>query len=70
MADARVQELDDDITLEVTETVVSKRTFSRNALLREKAYFEELVLKGQEGVARADGRLAQIEDEITKSKLK
>lgn len=56
----RVQRLSDETAVEVTETVVKTTMHRESDLLRQKAYFESMIAKGQEGLDRVNALLNQI----------
>lgn len=56
----RVQTINSDTVLEVTETVVKKRRHSEANLLRQRAYFQSMVDKGTAGLERVNALLQQI----------
>ena len=57
MEQKRVQIIDNKGLVEVTETKVEKKTFRENDLLRQKTYFEDMIAKGQEGLAKVQSLL-------------
>lgn len=62
----RVQTVNDTSVLEVTEIVVRKTRYVDTDLLRQKAYFEEMIAKGQAGLASVEERLSHINNAKTK----
>ncbi len=69
MSDARLQQILGDSVLEVTETLPIKKRYSEKRLLEQKAYFESLIAKGQEGLARVTELLTHIQNEKTQSHM-
>lgn len=65
--ETRVQRINGDTLVELSETVVTKIRHSEKALLRRKAYFEALIAKGEQGLLDVSVRLAIIRDEREKS---
>jgi hypothetical protein len=64
--DVRLQRINNDTVLEITQNVLEKTRYSESDLLRQKAYFESMVTKGQEGLDRVNALLTQIENEKLK----
>lgn len=60
MESTRLQRIDNETRVEVTETKTVKRVFREDELLRQKAYFEGMIAKGQEGLERVEELLTQI----------
>ncbi|MER0170346.1 MAG: hypothetical protein DU489_07030 [Nitrosomonas sp.] len=56
----RVQVIDSEGVVEITETTVEKKVFREKDLLEQKAYFEQMIAKGQEGLARVNSLLTDI----------
>lgn len=59
----RIQKIDNETTIEITTTVTEKVRHTESDLIRRKAYFEELIVKGQSGLAEVTSLLNQIENE-------
>lgn len=64
--DVRLQRINNDNVLEITQNVLEKTRYSESDLLRQKTYFESMVAKGQEGLDRVNALLTQIENEKLK----
>lgn len=62
MESARVQKLGEETVLEITRTETVKERISEKDLLRQRTYFQEMVAKGQAGLARVDDQLTQIQN--------
>lgn len=62
METSRVQTVNNESMLEVTETVTVKRYHREQDLLRKRAYFEGMIAKGQAGVVAVDALLTQLQN--------
>lgn len=62
METARVQKLGDDVVLETTSTETVKKKITEKRLLEQKAYFEGMIAKGQEGLATVEAQLTTIDN--------
>lgn len=56
----RLQRVNGDTVLEITEPMAAKTRLSENALLRQKAYFETAIAKFQAGLDDVNAKLAMI----------
>lgn len=68
MNSKRLQSLNGDTVLDITEPTVLKVRLSEKDLLRRKAYLEESITKFQERLADTEGKLSQIYDEQSKAR--
>lgn len=59
----RLQKLNDDTILEVTEMVAKRTRHSEKELMIRKEYFESMILKCQAGLEEVNALLATIENE-------
>lgn len=58
----RLQEVNNDTVLEITENLPVKTRLSEKALLRQKTYFESGILKFQAGLDKVMADLAKIQN--------
>ena len=63
MDEIRVQTLNKETVIDVTTTVTEKVRHTESDLLRRKAYFEELIAKGTDGLAKVNELLTHIEND-------
>jgi hypothetical protein len=63
MPETRVQTLMGESTLEVTQTVIQKDSYKESDLLRQQAYFTEMIAKGQAGLDKVNALLNQLQNE-------
>lgn len=61
--DTRIQTINDDTVLEVTEVVSQKTRYSEADLLRRKEYYEGMIAKCGAELAEVDALLANIQNE-------
>ena len=64
--ETRLQQINDDTVLEITETKDVKTRYSEKQLLSQRSYFEEMLLKAQAGLDKVNDLLAQIHNEKSK----
>jgi hypothetical protein len=64
--EVRLQKLNDDTVLEITETVQQKTRYVEADLIRQQTYFTEMITKGQAGLDRVNSLLGQIQNEKLK----
>lgn len=62
METKKVSVIDDEGLVEVTETTVEKKLYRENNLLEQKEYFEGMIAKGKEGLAKVNALLSDIEN--------
>lgn len=62
MENKRVQIIGNKGVVEVTETIVEKKVFREDNLLKQKAYFEEMLAKAQAGLNKVNTLLSDIEN--------
>lgn len=65
--EARLQAINDDIILEVVDTVTQKVRHSKNAVLRQKLYLEESIAHFQGQLDSVNAVLDLIENEEAKA---
>lgn len=63
MNSKRLQSVNGDTVLEITEQTVLKVRYSENDLLRQKSYLEQSIAQFQERLDATNAKLAQINDE-------
>lgn len=68
MNSKRLQSLNGDTVLDITEPTVLKVRLSENDLLRRKAYLEDSITKFQERLADTEAKLSQIYAEQSKAR--
>lgn len=62
----RLQEINNDTVLEVTETAPIKQRYSESALLSRKEYYETMIAKCQAGLLEVNTLLSDIAYERNK----
>lgn len=62
METARVQQLGDDVVLETTSTETVKKKVTEERLLKQQAYFEGMIAKGEAGLAAVKAQLTTIQN--------
>ena len=58
----RVQIIENKGIVEVTDTKIEKKVFREDNLLKQKAYFEEMLAKAQAGLDKVNALLSDIEN--------
>jgi hypothetical protein len=58
----RVQIIENKGIVEVTDTKIEKKVFREDNLLKQKAYFEEMLAKAQAGLNKVNTLLSDIEN--------
>lgn len=62
MENKRVQIIENKGMVEVTDTKVEKKLYHEDNLLKQKAYFEGMIAKGQAGLAKVQILLNDIQN--------